>query len=63
VEGFGGKACSMCVLLFYLFIVYLAEGHRLEAPENRVLRRIFGPKRDAQYEAGENCITRSQIYL
>jgi hypothetical protein len=23
------------------------EGHRLRAFENRVLRRIFGPKRDA----------------
>jgi hypothetical protein len=28
--------------------------------ENRVLRRIFGPKRDGQ-EAGENCIMRNFI--
>jgi hypothetical protein len=26
--------------------------------ENRVLRRIFGPKRMKQEECGENCITR-----
>jgi hypothetical protein len=27
--------------------------------ENRVLRRIFGPKRQEVIEAGENCIMRS----
>jgi hypothetical protein len=35
----------------------LREEHRLRVFENRVLRRIFGPKR---YEVtGENCITKS----
>jgi hypothetical protein len=29
------------------FITALREGHRLRMFENRVLRRIFGPKRDA----------------
>jgi hypothetical protein len=29
--------------------------------ENRVLRRIFGPKRDEVQETGENCIMRSFI--
>jgi hypothetical protein len=29
--------------------------------ENRVLRRIFRPKRDERREAGENCIMRSFI--
>jgi hypothetical protein len=29
--------------------------------ENRVLRRIFGPKRDEVMEVGENCIMRSFI--
>jgi hypothetical protein len=29
--------------------------------ENRVLRRIFGPKRDKGTEDGENCIMRSFI--
>jgi hypothetical protein len=29
--------------------------------ENRVLRRIFGPKRDEETEVGENCIMRSFI--
>jgi hypothetical protein len=29
--------------------------------ENRVLRRIFGPKRDEVIGAGENCIMRSFI--
>jgi hypothetical protein len=30
--------------------------------ENRVLRRIFGPKRDKVTEVGENCIMRSFIF-
>jgi hypothetical protein len=29
--------------------------------ENRVLRRIFGPKRDEETGVGENCIIRSFI--
>jgi hypothetical protein len=29
--------------------------------ENRVLREIFGPKRDGVKEVGENCIMRSFI--
>jgi hypothetical protein len=29
--------------------------------ENRVLRRIFGPKRDEVTGGGENCITRSFV--
>jgi hypothetical protein len=48
----------------------LSEEHRLTVFENRVLRRIFGPKRDGVMGEGENCITRSwvictllQIYL
>jgi hypothetical protein len=32
----------------------LREGHRLRVFENRVLRRIFGPKREEDH--GENCI-------
>jgi hypothetical protein len=35
----------------------LREEHRLEVFENRVLRRIFGPKTDEV--TGENCIMRS----
>jgi hypothetical protein len=34
--------------------------NKLRGFENRVLRRIFGPKRKWQ-EAGEDCITRSII--
>jgi hypothetical protein len=37
----------------------LREGHRLRAFENRVLRRIFGPKRKKDH--GENCIMMSFI--
>jgi hypothetical protein len=37
----------------------LREEHRLRVFENRVLRRIFGPKRDGVTEVGENCIMRS----
>jgi hypothetical protein len=29
--------------------------------KNRVLRRIFGPKRDEVTEIGENCIMRSFV--
>jgi hypothetical protein len=41
--------------------VTLREEHRLRVFENRVLRRIFGPKRDEVTEVGENCIMRSFI--
>jgi hypothetical protein len=34
----------------------LREEHRLRVFENRVLRRIFGPKRDEVTEVGENCM-------
>jgi hypothetical protein len=37
------------------------EEHKLRVFENRVVRRIFGPKRDGVTESGENCITRSFI--
>ena len=37
----------------------LREEHRLRVFENRVLRRIFGPKRDGVTEGGENYIMRS----
>jgi hypothetical protein len=39
----------------------LMEGHRLRVFENRVLRRLFGPKRGGVTGGGENCITRSCI--
>jgi hypothetical protein len=39
----------------------LREEHRLRVFEIRVLRRIFGPKRDEVREVGENCIMRSII--
>jgi hypothetical protein len=37
----------------------LREEHRLRVFDNRVLRRISGPKRDEVTEVGENCIMRS----
>jgi hypothetical protein len=37
----------------------LREENRLRVFENRVLRRIFGPKKDEVTEVGENCIMRS----
>jgi hypothetical protein len=37
----------------------LREEHRLRVFENRVLRRIFGPKRDEQQGSGEDYITRN----
>jgi hypothetical protein len=35
--------------------------HRLKILENRVLRRIFGPKRDGVTGGGENYTTRSFV--
>jgi hypothetical protein len=37
----------------------LREEHRLRVFEIRVLRRIFGPKRDEETEDWRNCIMRS----
>jgi hypothetical protein len=37
----------------------LREERRLRLFENRVLRRIFGPKRDKENGRGENYIMRS----
>jgi hypothetical protein len=37
------------------------EEHTLRVFENRVLRRIFAPKRDEVTGVGENCIMRSFI--
>jgi hypothetical protein len=37
----------------------LREGCRLRVFENRVLRRIFGPRRDEATRSGENYIIRS----
>jgi hypothetical protein len=37
----------------------LREEHRLRVFENRVLRRIFGPKRDEVTGSGEDYITRN----
>jgi hypothetical protein len=39
----------------------LREEHSLKVFENRVLRRIFGQKRDEVVGGGENCIMRSFI--
>jgi hypothetical protein len=39
----------------------LREEHRLRVFENRVLRRIFGPKRDDVTGEGENCTEGSFI--
>ena len=36
----------------------MREEHRLRVFENRVLRRIFGPKRDEVKGSGENYIMR-----
>jgi hypothetical protein len=33
-------------IYIYIYIIHLREEHRLRVFENRVLRRIFGPKRD-----------------
>jgi hypothetical protein len=42
-----------------LCLLTLREEHRLRGIENRVLRRIFGPKMDEVRENGESCTMRS----
>jgi hypothetical protein len=37
------------------------EEHKLRVFENRVFRRIFGPKRDRMTGGEESCITRNFI--
>jgi hypothetical protein len=37
------------------------QEHTLRVFENRMLRRMFGPKREEAGEAGEDCIMRSFI--
>jgi hypothetical protein len=41
----------------------LREKHSLRVFENRLLRRIFIPKRDEVQKFGENCIIRKLISL
>jgi hypothetical protein len=41
------------------WFLILREEHRLRLVVSRVLRRIFGPKRDEVTGDGENCIMRS----
>jgi hypothetical protein len=48
---YGCKTCSLT----------LKEEHRLTVFENKVLRRIFGPRRDEVAGGGENCIMRSFV--
>jgi hypothetical protein len=43
----------------YIWSLTLREERRLRVFENRVLRRIFGPKRDEVTGNGENYIMRS----
>jgi len=48
---YGYETCSLT----------LREVHRLRVFENRVLRRVFGPKRDEVTGNGENYIMRSLV--
>jgi hypothetical protein len=41
---------------FVTWSLTLREEHRVRVFENRVLRRIFAPKRDEMTGGGENCI-------
>jgi hypothetical protein len=57
--------CKTMVLPVFLFgcetwSLTLREEHRQRVFENRVLRRIFGPKRD---EVTGGCITRSSVIV
>jgi len=56
VTVFREKTCCMKLITWSLT---LREERRLRVFENRVLRRVFGPKRDEVTGNGESCITRS----
>jgi hypothetical protein len=45
------------------WFLMLWEEHRLKVFENRMLRRIIGPKINEVTESGENCIMRSSVNL
>jgi hypothetical protein len=57
------KAIILPVVLYgrETWSLTLREEHRLRVFENRVLRRIFRPKRDEVTESGENCITKNFV--
>jgi hypothetical protein len=62
VENVKIRICKTIILTVVLYgcktlSLTLREEHRLRVFENRVLRRIFGPKG----ESGENCIIRSFV--
>ena len=44
-----------------VWLLTLREESRLRVFENRVLRRVFGPKRDEVTGNGENYIMRSSV--
>jgi hypothetical protein len=48
-------------IILYILTFTLREEHRLRVSENRVLSRIFGPKREIITEAGKDCIMRRFI--
>jgi hypothetical protein len=46
-SGFKNVSVNYNIKLFYiLYIINATEGHRQGVFKNRVLRRLFGPKRD-----------------
>jgi hypothetical protein len=46
------------------FSLALREEHiRLRVFDNRMLRRIFGPKKDEETGGGENCITKGSRFV
>ena len=58
------KICRTIILPVVLYgcetwSLTLRDEHRLRVFENRVLRRIFGSKKDGEQEIGENYIMRS----
>jgi hypothetical protein len=58
IQNYNITCC--CVWVWNFISRTLREEHRLRVSENRMLRRIFGPKRKWR-KAGEDCIMRSFI--
>ena len=61
-----GKICRNIIMPLVLYrcetwSLTLREKRRLRVFENRVLRRVFGPKRDEVTEKGKNYIMKSLV--
>jgi hypothetical protein len=57
------KTVNLPIFLYWreTWSLTLREEHRLSVFQNRVLKRMFGTKRDEMVKFGENCKTRTFV--